>query len=529
MRAVSLLSMVVPLHASSQCLPLTVHGGAFYTSPLVVGTPAQQMNVVTDTGSYVFLLDSTFCTDHTCTLHTRFDANQSSTSANPRGDAGYTVVTTSYGQGAVEGIAWRDSVTVGDVTHSSVDMLLMAKSSLSGWDADDEYDGIMGLGRQAKALAPQKSGLTQQALLTAMGVSHFTMCLGGIEDGGGGRLELGAGQLETSVGTFVSTKPTGMNAWASAMDSVVVGSQTIDIPNLCNDSIKSYGSCATIVDSGTTLLVLPSAMHEAFDNAIRAECDGCLEALEAQEDCDPSIIERMPSLNITLGGRQLSLDARVYMAPVELSDEEAETLEDFDGNHRDRNVTHVAKGASLRKHGGRRREHAAATHDSSRARRTMSKRSYGGRPHPYRFVTAAAETKVGCVPLFSSTDEVPTNVGPIVILGMPIFRQYAVRFDRNNGVMSFAHLTAEEQDTYCGGCPTTVSEADEEPATPPAQVLQPEQPASPLKPVVPLPGPSTGGRTADAGDKGLVRLMQLRFPKFTGAAKGGDGLSLMDL
>ena len=51
----------------------------------------------------------------------------------------------------------------------------------------------------------------------------------------------------------------------------------------------------------------------------------------------------------------------------------------------------------------------------------------------------------------------------------------------------------------------------------------------PLKPVVPLPGPSTGGRTADAGDKDLVRLMQLRFPKFTGAAKGGDGLSLMDL
>ena len=137
-RASWLLFSLLPRYASSQaCSALTVHGGAFYTSALFIGTPPQRMNVVTDTGSYVFLLDSTFCAGPECEVHTRFDVNESTTSKNPT-DTGYTLVSTAYGQGAVKGVAWRDHVGLGELQRDDVDMLLMLQSELQGWTVDDK-------------------------------------------------------------------------------------------------------------------------------------------------------------------------------------------------------------------------------------------------------------------------------------------------------------------------------------------------------------------------------------------------------
>merc|ERR1712070_239802 len=58
---------------------------------------------------------------------------------------------------------------------------------------------------------------------------------------------------------------------------------------------------------------------------------------------------------------------------------------------------------------------------------------------------------MGCVPLFSTIDET-TNIGPLVILGMPFLRQYGVLFNRTWESMSFARLTRDEGHTLCGDC-----------------------------------------------------------------------------
>lgn len=379
----------------------------------------------------------------------------------------------------------------------------------------------MGLGRQQTAISVE--GFDQKSLLSALDVDYFTMCLGSIESGAGGRLELGAGTLERSVGSFVSTTATGSNAWATSMTAASAGKTKLDLANVCADSINAYGSCSAIIDSGTTLLVLPATMHEAFDSAIRTECPGCLEALQTQSQCDPAFIARLPNLSFTLGGHEMSLEPRNYMAPVQLSAANAANMNV--SNHQGANqglVNPSQQHVGMPRKGARasRREHAAAVHESR-----VHQRTYGGRHHPYRFVTADQNIinsslvngttfqSVGCVPLISSTEEVPTDIGPLLILGMPFLRQYAVKFERASGQMSFAHLTKEES-KLCNGCGADLASAVTNDMMNALGALQPTpDPADGYSST--LPATAGDAPAAPAGaDTGLVSLDHLRFPSF---------------
>merc|ERR1719310_431515 len=108
----------------------------------------------------------------------------------------------------------------------------MTSSELDGWDTSDPFDGIMGMGRREETTANQK------ALLSSLGVSTFTMCLGDIA--GGGRLELGTGGelSEATLGEFATATATGVNAWAAPMQAASVGAASLDLTTLCAESIE---------------------------------------------------------------------------------------------------------------------------------------------------------------------------------------------------------------------------------------------------------------------------------------------------
>ena len=55
---------------------------------------------------------------------------------------------------------------------------------------------------------------------------------------------------------------------------------------------------------------------------------------------------------------------------------------------------------------------------------------------------------IRCVPLFTSSDSV-TDIGPMVILGMPFLREYVTRFDRTSESMAFARL---RDNSICNAC-----------------------------------------------------------------------------
>ena len=116
------LSAALNKIAGEGCVDMTaMGGGAFYTAPLGVGTPAQLLDVIPDTGSYDLLLDSSFCTDNGCDLHVQYDPGNSTTSLSQ----GKATVSTAYGQGTVQSTQWEDTVTLGTLTATSADMLLM--------------------------------------------------------------------------------------------------------------------------------------------------------------------------------------------------------------------------------------------------------------------------------------------------------------------------------------------------------------------------------------------------------------------
>ena len=87
---------------------------------------------------------------------------------------------------------------------------------------------------------------------------------------------------------------------------------------------------------------------------------------------------------------------------------------------------------------------------------------------------------IRCVPLFTSSDSV-TDIGPMVILGMPFLREYVTRFDRTSESMAFARL---RDNSICNACADGhgggVKAAEEKggelmKATSAAATLQPEQ------------------------------------------------------
>ena len=407
LRVVAWLSLAAPAAVGAQsCVTAMMDvSGAFYTSELRVGTPAQMMHAIPDTGSYDLLLDSEFCQQYDCQMHRQYDANSSLTAQNPAAaNNTANLQNTAYGQGSVQSVEWRDSVSFGGLT-ASADMLLMIGTQLRNFDVpSDSFDGIIGLSRRSSP----PEGRNQTALLSALGVDHFTMCLGPMHVGQGqpsgarlgGRMEMAGSSSSSSpleaafAASFVSIGIAGVNSWSATMSAASVGSTSLPgFSSACGES------CAALVDSGTTLLTFPTAMLSAITGAINTACPGCLTALQQEETCDGPSFHSMPNITFVLGGQSVSLSPWVYMAPMQVQ------LQWI-----------VRVGA---------------------------------------FTFPVTSTGVRCVPLFSGMDQV-TSIGPLVILGMPFLRQYATRFRRQGSTaasMDVALLSPSQNAHHCTSCP----------------------------------------------------------------------------
>jgi len=393
-----LVALHVAATAQSTCVPVSIQGsGGFYSSPLQVGMPPQQLTAVPDTGSYDLLLDSSFCTGGSCMVHRQFDTGMSLSAA--LNSTGITTVNTEYGQGTVSSVTWASTVRLGHPTLSApmAEMLLMSNADgLDGYDSPaTNFDGIMGLGRRNLT-----AGQEQLALLSSLGVRQFTMCLGSmdVEAPAGGRLELHPGPLEAQYASVFREVPlVGTNSWAAAMTGARAGTTTLDISTACG--APTYSSCPTLIDSGTTLLTFPTAVLDVLLDGLDTACPGCLEAVQQSAQCTGASYDALPDLSFTLGGMEVSLPPSVYMAPM------AVTLE------------------------------------------------YIVRYGPFTFPVSKAGVR--CVPLFSST-EMSTTSGPMVILGMPFLREYVTRFTREpNSSMAFAKVGSVVSGSarVCSRCP----------------------------------------------------------------------------
>ena len=300
-----------PRAASAACASLTNNGGV-YTTWAGLGTPQQRLEVVADTGSYDLVVASTLCTTAACRSHRRFDVSASSTFI-----PGTEVLAIDYGQGNTTCLRALDAAglyssqwaTMPSLYKGHVDFAPMVRESLADW-AYAPYDGIMGLG---KRLVNDVGG---KAFLTSVGINDFTICLGSAALTGankGGRMQLSQ-PIPLST-PYIALETMGAMAWATTLSHVgVSGSSTT------TTTCSSTFPCAALLDTGTTLLTLPTALSEEVLAAIENGCplDGCLDQLQRRPSCHGKYMDALPEITFTLGGVALSLPPSAYMGEMEV-------------------------------------------------------------------------------------------------------------------------------------------------------------------------------------------------------------------
>jgi hypothetical protein len=228
---------------------------AQYFGDISVGTPPQSLRVVYDTGSSNLWLNkqSGFLSPHK-----HYTDSKSSTYVKNG-----TVFKIQYGSGPVSGFYSKDTIHIGDVditdyTFAEVDN---TKGLGPAWAAG-HFDGICGMGWDDISVDHVKTPLRALVDSKKLGANQFAFFLGA--GGAKGELVLGGVDPAHYTGDFaavpvIETAPGKTGYWALTMDDAKVGG-------------SSMTSCKkAIVDSGTSLLAVPTADFKKIADAVGAK------------------------------------------------------------------------------------------------------------------------------------------------------------------------------------------------------------------------------------------------------------------
>eukprot|EP00439_Symbiodinium_sp_Y106_P000373 s1638_g1.t1 len=272
------------------CSPLVNHE-SFSSVEVRLGTPAQKLNLVADTGSNNVVVMSCAClltkscpeSFGTCfrgeNVSSTFVLRNASASvlgsasreSSGRGSAPESLLI-EFGSGRIGAFVASDVVHVGSVrTFLEDSLLLMVKQKLS---VPGPFEGILGLGQppQGEAAAKKQvvSGFLEQA-----NIQRFSMCFNYEGDG-----VLG---LHVNQSPSLWLRSLGQLHWGLELQGVSVGSGQI---SFCAPKHKQPGqrtACGMIPDSGTTLINGPREQVLQLYEEICRSWPRCMEAQVALE------------------------------------------------------------------------------------------------------------------------------------------------------------------------------------------------------------------------------------------------------
>mmetsp|Transcript_2066 Transcript_2066/g.6243 ORF Transcript_2066/g.6243 Transcript_2066/m.6243 type:complete len:451 (-) Transcript_2066:11-1363(-) len=302
--------VAVPLQRLRRRIPRSQNGGysflrardlqaSEYFGELLLGSPAQRLRLVFDTGSGNLVVPSTECEDVACRSHTRFDANLSETSAvvasadSDPADAGAghkrvrETVTITFGTGEITGAFLRDSVCMGDVC-TRMNIIAATKESDEPFK-DVPFDGILGLGFKDLSMG-EKFNIVDDLTDSAQ-LPHGTFAVY-LTDDGNSEITFGGYRPEVLASDILWSPVVRQSYWQVAVEDITFdGADT----GLCGAS-----GCQVAVDTGTSMLAGPSDLVDKLSNR-----------LSPKEDC--SNFESLPKLGFRIGDRILNLSPDDYM------------------------------------------------------------------------------------------------------------------------------------------------------------------------------------------------------------------------
>ncbi|ORX78652.1 Asp-domain-containing protein [Basidiobolus meristosporus CBS 931.73] len=277
-------------------VPISNFMNAQYFGEVSIGTPAQTFKVVFDTGSSNLWVPSTHCTSIACFFHTRFNSQQSSTYK-----ANGTQFAIRYGSGSLEGIISNDVVRVGDVTIDRCDFGESVKEPGLAF-AFGRFDGIMGMGYDTisvKGVVPPFYHMVDKRLIEK---PIFSFWLNNAEAGDeGGELVLGGYNPSHYSGKIHWVPVTRKGYWEVELEAAAFGDDDIGLDPV-----------GAAIDTGSSLLVVPSALAELINSLL-----GAKKNFAGQYTLDCSKIPSLPSLTLTFGGKPFTLSADQYILKVQ--------------------------------------------------------------------------------------------------------------------------------------------------------------------------------------------------------------------
>jgi len=271
------------------------YSDAQYFGAIEVGTPAQTMNVVYDTGSsnlWVSNLKPGFLSSHK-----QYDHSKSSTY-----ESNGTTFAIAYGSGPVSGFYSQETVMLGEtaLTDYTFAEVNNTKGLGLGWRVG-KFDGICGLGLDDIATDAVTTPLRALANQKALDANVFAFYLG---HNSPGQLIIGGVDDTKYTGDFtyhavVDMVPGKRGYWEVAMDDIQINGQSVTTAK------------GGVVDSGTSLLVFPSKEIKVIAKLVGATTVLPIPPFnkEFKIDCDTA----GPDMDVIIGGSTYTLTKKDYV------------------------------------------------------------------------------------------------------------------------------------------------------------------------------------------------------------------------
>ena len=269
---------------------------AQYFSDIAIGTPPQEFKVVLDTGSSNLWVPSQDCNSIACFLHTKYDHSASTTYKQNGSDFAIQ-----YGSGSLEGYVSRDTVQIGDLKIEK-QLFAEATSEPGLAFAFGRFDGIMGLGYDTIAvngIPPPFYNMLDQDLLDEPVFAFYLSDTN--EDADGSEVVFGGIDKDHYTGKMTKIPLRRKAYWEVDLDAITFGDQTAELD-----------ATGAILDTGTSLIALPSTLAELLNREIGAE-----KSFNGAYTVDCSKRDSLADLTFTLTGYNFTITPYDYILEVQ--------------------------------------------------------------------------------------------------------------------------------------------------------------------------------------------------------------------
>ncbi|KAG7881726.1 hypothetical protein KL905_000788 [Ogataea polymorpha] len=276
--------------------PLTNYLNAQYFTEIQLGTPGQSFKVILDTGSSNLWVPSSDCSSLACYLHTKYDHDESST--YQKNGSSFNI---QYGSGSLEGYVSQDTLTIGDLVIPKQDFA-EATSEPGLAFAFGKFDGILGLAYDTISVNRIVPPIYNAINLELLDAPQFAFYLGDTSksEQDGGEATFGGYDVSKYTGDITWLPVRRKAYWEVKFSGIALGDEYAPLENT-----------GAAIDTGTSLIALPSQLAEILNSQIGAEKSW---SGQYQIDCDKR--DSLPDLTFNFDGYNFTISPYDYTLEV---------------------------------------------------------------------------------------------------------------------------------------------------------------------------------------------------------------------